>query len=320
MSWNSAKKRFQKDLEKLPRVLSDNYIKATNNYTLPTFENHMRPIPKAERKTKLQDIGFASGDVVYITEGEHKGKLSTVFNYSSELNSVLLSNVNEKKLIPKSYWVDNQTTHVMDYPKQVPLNQIKLAAKDRDDKGKVYYVVADEVIQKEKYYDPRYRKWLPKRFVKNHETIEIPWPNPPQEPKEDYLSTTENQAFEKTWELQSISKKPFPNEVLSQLRNPHSQYKKKLLSEVEARKLNAPSMPLSKEQQIYLSKQQQPKLPVRLSPEIQDFIGERIANRINTIKDDNLLAHLESLSSAEIPGFAKSLETIEKAEQGSNQV
>lgn len=317
MSWHSARKRFQKDLEHLPRVLIDNYLKESNRYTLPTFETNFKPIPAAQQKTKIEDVGLTSGDFVYITKGKNKGMISTLYNYSSELDTVLVSNVNSKKIIPKAFWVENQTSHLMDYPDPIARSDVKLAAKDKDEKGKVFYVVADEVIYKEKYYDDRYKRWLPKRFIKNHETIEVPWPNPPQESRDDYLSTRDDVAFEKTWELQSIAKPPFPAKVLSELRNPHSSYKKKVISSYEARKLNAPEMPLSDEQKIYLAKkaQQKPKELKRLSPEIQDFIGERIAAHVNKIENPNMLAHLEALSTATIPDFQKNLKQIEQNEK-----
>lgn len=317
MSWHTAKKRFQKDLDKLPRRLYDKLLADYNRHSLPTFENQQRVVPAHLRKTRLEHIGFASGDFAYIAEGEHKGKIATVFEYSAELDSVLLSDVTTKKIVPKSMWVENQSTHLMDYPDPVPVKNVKLAAKDKDENGNVYYVVADEVIYKDKYYDERYRRWLPKRFVKHHNNIEIPWPSPPQDPKDGDLLTPQQAVHEKTWELQSISKSPLPKGLLGELRNPYSKHKKRTLTELEARKLNAPEMPLSEEQRIYLAKkaQQPPKELRRLTPEIQDFIGEKIASHLAGITNENLLKHLDALTHAKVPDFEKTMKKIEEAER-----
>lgn len=316
MSWNTAKKRFQREVENYPKALRDVYLAKTNKYTLPTFETKEWPLAKWERKTKLEQIGFANGDLAYITEGEKKGIVSTIFQYSPEMNSFLLADVTSKKLLPKQNWVEHQSSHLIDYPEYVKRDHIKLAAKDKDENGKVYYVVADDVVYKEKYYDERYRRWLPKRFVKHHDSIEIPWPNPPQEPKDDHLSTSQQAAFERTYELQSIAKPPVPTDALLQLRNPYSKHKKRVLSEAQARKVNAPDMPLSDEQKIYLAKKatEPKKVYKKLSEEIQDFIGSRMADHINKIDNPSLLAHLDALSESKIPDFAKTMKNIEDAE------
>lgn len=317
MSWNTAKKRFQADLEKMSNRARGKYMNDLKKMQLPTFETALRPIPQNERRTDLKDIGFAPGDFAYITEGPHKGTISTVLQYTSEFDQVYLSSVTSKKIIPKENWVPNQSSHLMDYPEPISAKDIKVAAKDKDEKGNVYYVVADDIVQKDKYYDSRYYRWLPKRFIKHHDAIEIPWPNPPQEQKPGALSTSPEVAKEKTWELQSIVKSPFPSKVLKELRNPYSQYKKKALSDIQARKLNAPEMPLSKEQKIYLAKKDaEPKKQLqRLSPEIQDFIGEKIANHVNKIDNPYLLAHLDALSNVKIPDFAKTMSKIEESEK-----
>lgn len=319
MSWNTAKKRFQRDIEKYPQALREVYLAKNNKFSLPTFEQKVWPVPKNQRKSKIEEIGFANGDLAYINKGEKKGTISTIFQYSPELNSVLLADVTSKRIIPKANWVEHQTSHLMDYPDYVSIDDIKIAAKDKDENGKVYYVVADEIIYKDKYYDDRYKKWLPRRFVKHHETIEVPWPNPPQEPKDDYLSTKEEAVFEKTYELQTIAKSPIPSDALPQLRNPYSKYKKRVLNEIQARKLNAPTMPMSEEQKIYLAKKaaEPKKVYKKLSDEVQDYIGSRMSEHLNKINNPALLAHLDKLSQATIPDFAKTVEKIKESENKS---
>lgn len=316
MSWNNARKRFQRNLDRYPKALRAVYEAKQKEYTLPTFEPTIFPIPKNERKYKLEDIGFTSGDLAYITEGEHKGLVSTIFQYSSELDAVLLSDVNSKRIMPKVNWVENQTTHLMDFPDYVPRSHIKLAAKDKDENGNVYYVVANSVVYKDRYYDDRYKKWLPKRFVKHHESIEVPWPSPPQDPKDGSLSTKAEDVFEKSYELQSIAKLPVPKDALSQLRNPYSKHKSKILTDSQARRINAPDMPLSDEQKIYLAKEAQrpTKTYQRLSEEVQDYIGNRISQHLAKIDNPALLAHLDALSKTTIPDFANTMKKIETLE------
>ncbi|KAK6458975.1 mitochondrial ribosomal large subunit protein [Scheffersomyces xylosifermentans] len=318
MSWNTAKKRFQRDIESLPTRLREYYQRELNaRYTLPTFEGAQLPtIPAPKRKTNVQK-GIAPGDLVYITEGEKKGTVTSVFHYNPSNDAVLVANVTEKRITPKTTWVDNQNSHYVDYPKYIPHSSVKLAGKDRDDSGKVSYVVADEIVLKDKYYDDRYRSWLPRRFVKHHDTIEIPWPNPPTAFEDDSLSTPELAVLEKTYELQTIAKPPFPKAALDQLRNPYSRHKKRVLSELQARRLNSPEMPLSTEQKIYLAKQanKPKKVYTNLSEEIKDFIGDKIAQHVNSIKEPAMLAHLEALSKSTIPDFKKTMENIKENEK-----
>lgn len=315
MSWNTAKKRFQKDLDKYPKVLREVLLKRSSRFNLPTFDS-TDYVPKHERKSKLEEVGIASGDMVYVSEGEHKGKVSSVLQYTEESDSLILTDILAKKIIPKSWWIKNQTSHLMDYPVPIPRSSVKLAAKDRDESGNVSFIVADGVIMKDKYYDDRYKRWLPRRFVQHHENIEIPWPKPPTEPEDDYLSTTADAVFNKTYEPQTIAKSPLPLGVLAELRNPHSSHKRKVLTEVQARKITAPKMPLSAEQKIYLAKKaQQPEKKLEpLSEEAKEYIGERMAKHLSQIENPALLAHLDALSKSTIPDFKTTMEKLKKSQ------
>jgi large subunit ribosomal protein L24 len=321
MSWNTAKKRFQRDIDKLGKQLKEDWLaRMTKQYALPTFDG--KPLPqinnRKDRKTDI-DVGLVSGDLAYITEGEKKGEITTVFQYSPLNDAVLLANVSSKKLIPKSRFVENQTSHYIDYPEYVPRSHVKLVGKDKDENGKVNYLVADEVVFKGRYYDDRYKKWLPKRFVKHHESIEIPWPNPPVDPEDGELSTVEPVAHETTWELQTIAKSPLPEGVINELRNPYSKHKSRTFTELHVSRLARPDMPLTREQKIYLAKkaQQPPKVYKPLSEEIQDFIGSKMADHLNTIEDPNMLKHLDALSKSKIPDFQKTMENIEQNNKSS---
>ncbi|KAF8001623.1 hypothetical protein HF325_004124 [Metschnikowia pulcherrima] len=311
MSWNTAKKRFQVDLARYPQYLRPAVRAQRPVPSLPTFENNSY-ITKNEKKTTLEQVGIAPGDLAYVTEGEFKGRVSSVVRYNADNDTFMLADALEKKLTPRSMWSAQQTSYLVEIPKEFPAKHVKLAAKDRDEQGNVSYVVADQVVQKEKYYDPSYYRWLPRRFVKHHDNIEIPWPKPPVESETDALSTEQDAVFNKTYELQTIAKSPLPKGMLSELRNPYSRYKKRALTEVQARRLNAPSMPLSKEQQIYLAKKAQTpaKKLEPLSEEAQDYIGQRIAEHLAKVDHPALAAHLDAVSLAKDSGFARTMKEI----------
>lgn len=314
----AVRRRFQRDVSKLNKALRAQETKSNNRFVLPSFEQKYEFLSKSERKQDMVQSGLCPGDLVYITKGEHKGKITTLFQYTPEFDTVYLSDISEKKVIPKEQWFDQQETHLIDYPTQIPREHIKLAAKDIDEKGNTCYVVAEDVVYRGKYYDEAHKRFLPKRFIKHHENIEVPWPAPPREPEDGPLSTDEQVALEKTYELQSIVVPPFPKAVLGQLRNPYSKHKSKVLSEMEARRLAAPEMPLSKEQKIYLAKkaaaeEEQSRIK-DLSEEMKQLIGERIANHINGINNPHVLSHLEALSGVKIPDFEKTMNKVKEAE------
>lgn len=316
MSWNTAKKRFQKDVDKYPAALRKVLLDQTDKYTLPTFER-MRYIPTHERRTTMEQVGIATGDMVYIAEGEHKGKVSPVLQYSAASDCFLLTDILAKRAIPKPMWIPNQQSFLMDYPVAIPREHVRLAAKDRDETGKVSYVVAEELIYKSKYYDDNYKRWLPRRFVKHHLNIEIPWPRPPSEPRDDELSTPKDAALLKTFELQTIAKSPLPKGLLNELRNPYSPHKKRGITEFEARKLNGVTMPLSAAQKEYLAKKSQTpeKKLTPLSEEVKDYIGAKMAEHISKIDNPALLAHLEVLSKSRVRDFETTMKKIAESSQ-----
>lgn len=314
MSWNTAKKRFQRDLDKYPEHIRKILLQEQAKYLLPTF-THLRHIPKKDELRKIEDVGYAPGDMVYVTEGDHKGKVTSVLLYSAESDTFLLTDALRKRVVPRLYWPEGMTSHLMDYPESIPREHVKLAAKDRDENGKVLYVVADSVVMRDKYYDENHKRWLPRRFVKHHDNIEIPWPRPPQAPEDDVLLTPESVVHEKTWELQTIAKPPFPLTILRELRNPYSEFKKKSLTEAQASKLNGVEMPLSVEQKLYLARQaEKPKKRLQpLSPEIKDFIGAKMAEHINKIESPELLLHIDAMARTKIPDFQKTMNAIKQA-------
>lgn len=325
MSWSTAKGRFERDVAKLPSVLANRLsAEMTKKFALPTFdtEEPLPILPKAKRITAIE-AGITSGDSVYIHSGEKKGTILTVYIYNEKTDGLVVSDINEKRLIPKLQWPKGQSTHLMDYPRFIPRDTVRLAGKEKDANGKINYVVADKVVFGEKYYDDRYKMWIPRRFVKHHPTIEIPWPNPPAKFEDGELLTLEPTVMEKTYELQTVGKLPIPAAALGQLRNPYLQYKKRTLTECQVRRMNGITMPLTIEQKIYLAKQAtKPVKPiVPLLEEAKDLIGAKMAEHLNSITSPFMRAHLDALSKSTIPDFAKTMEKLQnQATLGSSLV
>ncbi|CAI5755939.1 unnamed protein product [Candida verbasci] len=307
----STKNRFMRDISKYTESHKKEIIKMKQITSMPTFQNFFPDkLPRSKQKTQFE-AGIIEGDFAYISQGKHKGKIAQVLNYSTEYDTVALSNITSQKLLPKTFWPEGQTSHVMEFPDFIPRKDIKVAGKEKVDE-KINYIVADEIVLKDKYYDERYKKWIPRRFIKHHENIEIPWPNPSNVLEDNELSTPEEIVMEKTFEFQSIGKSPIPSDCLNELRNPYSKYKIKKLDGLQVSKLNGVEMPMTKEQKIWKLKQEEkPKKElVPLSDDIKEFIGEKMANHLNKIESPELKLHLEHLSKLRNRDFENTMKKI----------
>ncbi|CAK9437147.1 uncharacterized protein LODBEIA_P15530 [Lodderomyces beijingensis] len=285
---------------------------------LPGFKGFLPTVLPKEKQLIRFEAGIMEGDLAYVTEGPHKGKVVEVLNYAPEYDCVSLANVSSKRLIPKPMWPEGHTSHVFDFPDYVPRDKVRVVGKDRDEQGQVRYVVAEKVVMKEKYYDDRFKQWIPRRYIKYHD-YELPWPQP-QKINDGALSTPEAVVREKTFEFNTIGKSTIPKQLVNQLRNPYSKFKRRTLSGFQIAKLKGPEMPLTMEQKIWLAKQadKPAKKLVPLSEEVQEFIGAKMAQHMNRIESPALRLHLEALSNQKIPDYEKTLQLIEetaKAEQ-----
>lgn len=251
-------------------------------------------------------------DLVYITEGEFKGRITLVSRYMPEYDAVTTVAAAEKRIVPKLMLPDGLHTHLLDYPLQIPRKNVKVVGKEVSEDGTVKHYVADEIEFGDEYYDSRHKKWLKRRHVKYHPEIVIPWPNPSSREDGEYL-TSEAVVLNKSYELRSIAEPPIPQEALRQLRNPYLSYKKRVLLQSQAYRLNAPSMPLTIEQKIYLARKAQkpPAKPLQpLLEEVKNYIGERMASHLNGISNPSMLAHLDALSKQKLASFAQTMEKI----------
>lgn len=322
--WSVVRSRFKRDPTKYHKALREVWEKKMRGPTMPTFEDQFlqTSVPPKERKTEIER-GIVKGDSVYLTTGPKKGSIVEVMNYMPESDSVIVANITEKRVIPKSKWPEGNTSHVIEFPKFIPVKDVLLAGKEKDEEGRINYIVAKEIQFGKEYYDDRYRKWIPRRFIKYHEDIEIPWPNPPHTFEDGELSTPEHIAHERTYEPQTIAKPPFPQAALDQLRNPYSKNKRQLVTKYHLHRFSAPEMPLTVEQRIYLAKKEQernePKKLEPLSEEVQDFIGAKMAERFNKIESEAMRAHLDALSKVKIPDFEKTMQKIQNQQQQEQQ-
>lgn len=313
--------RFVKRLDKLPPVARDKLWRDKTKHTMLPTMDPPRYVSKKDKNLTMEQIGITKGDYIYINEGESKGKITKVLEYHSRTNEFAANDISKPLIVAPQYWAENQKSHLIDFPRSIPREHVKLAAREKDENGNITHVVANEVVYKGQYYDDRYKRWLPRRFVKHHENLEIPWPTPDKNHTASEVTTKEEVAHLKTYETQTIAKSLLPPGVLNEIRNPYSKHKKQELTDIEARRLNEPAMPLTTEQKIYLAKKaKEPKKKLEpLSEEVKDYIGQRMAQHISKIESPHLLAHLDALSKVEIPDFKRTLEKIEEDQQSNTQ-
>ncbi|KAI3405996.2 MRPL40 [Candida oxycetoniae] len=308
------------NIDKLPKNLQKHFLKSQDATALPTFKGFFPDkVPKSQQKTRFE-AGIMEGDLAFVTEGPHKGKIVEVLTYTPEFDSVSLSNVSTKKLMPKPFWPEGHTSHVFDFPDYVPRSKVRVVGKEKDDSGKVSYVVAENVTLGELYYDERFKEWIPRRYIKNHD-YELPWPEP-SKIEDGELSTPPATVIEKTFAFDTIGKSTIPKKLVNQLRNPYSKFKRRALDGLQVAKLNGPVMPLTVEQKIWLAKQasKPEKKLYPLSEEIQDFIGSKMAQHLNKIESPELRMHLEALSNKKCRDFEKTLQIIQRtAEEESSK-
>lgn len=311
MSWVVSRSRFKRDINKLPSHLRQQWLKQQEATALPTFKGFFpERVPRSQQKTRFE-AGITEGDLAYVTEGKHKGKIAEVLAYSPEFDAVSLANISTKKLLPKPFWPEGQTSHVYDFPDYIPRSKVRVVGKSKED-GRIFYMVAEEVVMGKPQYDDRYKRWIPERYIKHHDYL-LPWPNPAKL-NDGELSTLEDKVTERTFEFNTIGKSSIPKELVNQLRNPYSKYKKRQLDGLQVAKLNGPEMPLTIEQKIWLAKQaEKPKKKLYpLSEQVKEFIGSKMAEHLNKIESPELRHHLEVLSKVKIPDFEKTLKIIEE--------
>lgn len=249
---------------------------------LPEFLQPDLPIlPKEERFRGPRDWQFMPGDRVVILNGEAKGNIAHVTKHDIATNGFILDEFGPTKTVavPKDFWTEGQTTHMVNLPVLLRKNDLRLVAdiEDPANPEKTKTVAVANIIYKGQYYDENYKKMMPYRCVFGQSDLVIPWPKP--EPIEDGPLTTDSEvAREQTFWVDSIVRGSIPAKAFDTIRNPHSKYRRGTITPSDLRKLVAPKMPLTESKKAYLAEQKElhsrPK--VVLTKEDKEMIGQKV--------------------------------------------
>ncbi|CCC69104.1 hypothetical protein NCAS_0C01140 [Naumovozyma castellii] len=233
---------------------------------------------------------YLPGDRVVIVKGKHKGTISVVRNHDSRTNGYTLgeNGPTRKVPVPKSLWMKDQVSHVINIPLVLPQDALKLVADIDDEKtGTSKTVAVRDLAFKGSYYDSNYKKMMPYRYVAGEDDLIIPWPKPEHEPDGD-LATSPEITREQTYWVDSIVRTPIPNSALPTIRNPHSKYRRRTLKPMDMAKLIAPKMPLTPERKAYLAKEASIKSKAKSKPTLtvdeMEMIGERVRTYLESSK------------------------------------
>ncbi|QLQ81404.1 hypothetical protein HG537_0F01650 [Torulaspora globosa] len=272
-------------MNNVPKHLQSQMDKRMNE-SIPAF---MRPaLPSVKEDEKFQSVKewkFLPGDRVVITRGEKKGHICVVKQHDSTTNGFILDENGPSMSVPvpKQYWLEGQRTHVLTVPKAVTQQDLRLVADidDPENPGQIKTVAVREVEFKGTYYDENYKKMMPYRSVVGENELIIPWPKP--EAMEDgELGTDPDFAREQTFWVDSIVKNPIPKSALLTVRNPHSKFRRGVLTARDVAKLVAPKMPLSDTKKAFLEeKKQLARMPrPKLTEDDKNAIGQKIYDHL----------------------------------------
>lgn len=278
---SKAGARFLKQVEKRPKHLLQHFKKYEEK-SMPEFL--LPSIPRIEDAEKYQsekEWKFMPGDRVVVMKGKWRGQTSIIQQHDLETNGFILDENGPTKTVPvpKQFWSEGQTSHMVTFPVAVEQKDLKLVA-DIDDPtvpGKTKTVAVRDIVFRGSYYDENYKKVMPYRCVAGQEDLIIPWPKP--EPKEDgELATDPDTTREQTFWFDSIVKNPIPQGALLTIRNPKSKYRRGTLTAKDIARLVAPKMPLTETKKAYIKERQelsaQPKR--KLTDEDKELIGSAV--------------------------------------------
>ena len=257
----------------------------------PFLRTDLPTVPEDRQYKDEKDWVFLPGDRVVIMNGECRGNIARVRSHNKETNSYLLDDngPSRRVAVPKFYWEEGQTTHVVSMPTPVLKRDLRLVADidDPDNPGRVKTVAVENVTFKGKYYDENYRKMMPYRCVYVQPDLIIPWPKP-EEPEEGSLSTSGEAAREQTFWVDTIVKNTIPEKAFLTIRNPHSKYRRGKLTGRDIRKLVAPDMPLTETKKAYLAEKEM--LRSRPKPELTEedkiAIGEKVLEHLRNTREE----------------------------------
>lgn len=269
------------DLKKIPKFRIGQYEKLADA-TKPAFARSTIKLDlQADNSipTDFSKLKFLVGDRVMIVKGPKSGSICKVTRHGEGGGYMLDGNGPLQNVpVPKYFWTENQTSHVVNIPRTVAGENLRLVAEVEDEKtGKLKTVAIDNLEFKGKYYDDDYKRVLKYRVVKGQPDLVIPYPRP--EPKEDGpLCTDVDTVRERTYYVDSAVKSSIPEGALLTLRNPHSKYRRGKLNKMDVKKLTPPVMPLSETKKAwYAEREERKKLPkVNITDEMKEYLGAKI--------------------------------------------
>ncbi|QPG75397.1 hypothetical protein FOA43_002751 [Brettanomyces nanus] len=319
-SLRNLSKRYGANLERFPFFLRKMFDQMSREAQLPALSSEVAEVPMKKRFNKPEQWKVEVGDRVLMTKGKYRGHVTKVLALHRPTNRLFLELAETKKMVvPKQFWQPGQSTHVIDYPRTVHPDDVKVVgtaierAEDGTEREKD--IAADQLVFKGEYWDADYGKMMPYRRVRFHENIIIPWPRP--EPEEECsFSTPIEAAEERTYLPKCLVRTDAPEGIVESLRDPliKRRYKwdKQYITRSEAKKLRQPEMPFSDVKKAMFAERAQIRAntPTEPSTETIELVGKLVADRLNSVTDPNFAAYVNSVAP---DARAKKIEAREKA-------
>ncbi|XBW35848.1 hypothetical protein QEN19_001420 [Hanseniaspora menglaensis] len=210
------KLRFLKE-DKTDRIRQSSY---------PNFSQFkfVDTIPFNERFSNEQEWKYLPGDKVVIVNKKFEsfGTVTEIVSHVDQgatTNLYTLKEGNPKSLmaIPKMFWTKDQTTYIHELESFVKQEDIRLVYEHPQTKETL--IVDDVGFTEELYYDFRYDKLLPKRFVKNNPQLVIDWPGKKSNSTKtaDILGTNSDEVLKETFQPESFFKSDTPENAKNNL-------------------------------------------------------------------------------------------------------
>lgn len=257
--------RILKQMENPPPGIRRKRLKDIRRTSPPFLQSDLPVVPQERRYKTLKDWEYLPGDRVVITKpGEFYGHICKVRSHNVECNGYELDENGPTRVvvIPKMFWQEGQTTHVMKVPQTLRREDLKLVV-DIDDPLKPNHlktVMVQNVVISGSYYDKQFKKYMPYRYVHGNKDSIIPWPQPAAKEEGD-LSTPPNVTREQTYWIDSMVENPVPKKAIYTLRNVHSKYHRGKITLQDLKKLVAPKMiePIPDEKLMALKRPARPQ-------------------------------------------------------------
>lgn len=289
------KARYQREMKHLKGVAKEIMRKRLERIN-PEFMRIQMDMT-VEEDEQIKQPHFDTGDRVQITKGKDKGIIGKIVAMHKQGNSAVVDNASEtmKMILPKAMWVEGQNKPLIEMPKPVPYENLRLVSQVKNSNGTVEDVAVHSMEFKGSYYDSDRNKIMPIRRSKHDHSITIPWPIPsePLKETESSLATSKDAVEERTYFPDTIVKGPVKAAAMNQIRNPYSSWNKhkkvRGITTEEADLFTPPEMPLSPAtKELFNQLQNMPQKPaVEFTEEIESFINQQVEQGLqNRLKEE----------------------------------